>query len=247
MARLSHYLMPMTTDHLTPTETRLFLNFKSLKTKNIQWDELFMSESLCRYGLRQYTKMCPYGFLEAITTTAPYEVLVLPDIRTLFLQDIEVSYNILTRTIEAHRPIPILAYMFQLYNRSCRDFGAYFFCDYAATSNNTAALSWLRDPNTGDGAFPWSDWTCFATARYGHIGMLERLRDPRIDGGVCPWGTHVCWCAAKAGQLEVLIWLRNPKKGGGVCPWNKEKCLWIARFYNHTAIAAWIEAQSDDD
>ena len=214
MARLSHYLMPMTTDHLTPTETRLFLNFKSLKTKNIQWDELFMSESLCRYGLRQYTKMCPYGFLEAITTTAPYEVLVLPDIRTLFLQDIEVSYNILTRTIEAHRPIPILTHMFQLYNRSCHDLHADEFCVDAAASNNIAALSWLRDPNTSDGVYPWTRHTCAAAAEHGHLATLQRLRDPLF--------------------------------GGGVCPWSKAWCLYVARYWNYTAMATWIETQPDD-
>jgi hypothetical protein len=245
MARLLHYLVPVVTDHLTPTETRFFLNLASLKPKNKQWRELFMSKTLCRYGLQHYTKR-PIVFLGAIVTTAPYEVLVLPDITALFLQCTRAPLYILCCIIKAHRPIPILAYMFQLYNRSCRDFGAYLFCDDAVASNNTLALDWLRNPNTGGGCCPWSDWVCGHAAKNGHIDMLERLRDPHIDGGACPWDTDACWDAARAGQLPALIWLRNPITGGGVCPWDKERCLWAARHWQHWAVAAWIEAQPDD-
>jgi hypothetical protein len=242
---LPHYLVPMVTIHLTDTEILFFLNLASLKTKNIQWDELFMSKTLCRYGLQHYNKTCPITFLEAMLTTAPYEALVLPDVRAL-LGRYRKAF-ILNHTIKAHRPISILVYMFQLYNCSCRDNGAVVFCEYAAASNNIVALSWLRDPVSGDGVYPWSQWACFNAARCGHMGMLERLRDPLLDGGVCPWGTTTCWCAAKAGQMDMLIWLRDPDTGGGVCPWDKVRCLWTARHWQHWAVAAWIMAQPDDD
>jgi hypothetical protein len=246
MAPLPHYLVPMVTDHLTNTETRFFLNLASLKTNNIQWRDLFMSESLCRYGLQHYTKTLPSAFLEAMLTTAPYEALVLPDITNLFLQCTGHTFYILGRIITAHRPIPILAYMFQLYDCSCYAHYADDFCDDAVASNNTLALDWLRNPDTGDGIYPWSQWACATAARNGHIGMLERLRDPHIDGGACPWGKNVCLQTVGAGQLEALIWLRDPETGGGVCPWNKVECLSIARKHNHTAAAKWIRAQPDD-
>jgi hypothetical protein len=237
----------MVASHLTDTETQFFLNFTSpTLNQRIQWGDLFMSKSLCRYGLQHYTKTRLIVFLEAMATTAPYEVLVLPDIATSFLQYTRASYHILGCIIKAHRPIPILAYMFQLYDCSCRDHYVDDFCDNAVTSNNTLALAWLRNPNTGDGVYPWSQWACATAARNGHIGMLERLRDPQIDGGACPWGTNVCLQTVGAGQLPALIWLRDPETGGGVCPWVKEKCLLTARDRNYSVMAAWIEAQPND-
>jgi hypothetical protein len=237
----------MVVSHLTDTESRFFLNPISITTENIQWHELFVSTSLCHYGLQHYTEDCPVAFLEAIVTTAPYEALVLLDVAVLFHQTILIPVCLITRIIYMHRPIPILAYILYLFTCSCHDSCADEFCDDAAASNNIEALSWLRDPDTSDGVYPWTHHTCASAAKNGHIDMLERLRDPRIDGGVCPWGTHVCWCAAKAGQLDTLIWLRNPDKGNGVCPWNKAECLSVTRSYIHPTIAAWIMAQPDDD
>jgi hypothetical protein len=178
MAPLPHYLVHMVTDHLTDTETQ-FWSTRTPPTLNrhIQWGDLFMSESLCRYCLRHYTQTRSIVFLEAMAATAPYEVLVLPDITTLFLQYTGASYHILGCMITAHRPICILTYMFQLYNCSCRDRCADDFCEYAVASNNTLALDWLRNPNTGDGMYPLSQWACATAAEYGHIDMLKRLRD----------------------------------------------------------------------
>jgi hypothetical protein len=248
MAPLPHYLVPMVASYLTDTETR-FWSTRTPPTLNrhIQWGDLFMSESLCRYGLQHYTKIWSSVFLEAMVTTAPYEVLVLPDITTLLFQDTRDPDYIMSCIITAHRPICILAYMFQLYNCSCCDRCADDFCDDAVASNNTLALDWLRDPTTGDGMYPLSQEACATAAAYGRIDMLKRLRDPHIDGGAWPWDTHVCRGATRAGQLETLIWLRDPKTGGGVCPWDKEKCLRVARNRNYSAIAAWIMAQPDDE
>jgi hypothetical protein len=236
----------MVTAHLTGTETRFLTHTPPRRAQNIVWGELFMSEALCRYGLQQYTKKCSITFLNAIATTAPYEIFALPDISTLFRRDVYPSSFTLRRLIETHRPIPILAYMFHLYNSSCYDCDADDFCDCAAGNNNIAALEWLRNPDTGDGVYPWSEWTCNGAAKNGYIGMLERLRNPKFDGGVCPWGYFTCIEAAEAGQLEALIWLRDPEKGGGVCQWNKTKCLWFARLQKHTTVVAWIRAQPDD-
>jgi hypothetical protein len=237
----------MVTDHLTPTETEFLLTFRSRFKQDIAWHELFMSESLCRYGLQQCTKKCPFEFLEAIATTAPYEILVLPDISKLFRQHTKFFKLIIDVIIKAHRPLFILVYMLQLYHCSCHDGFADEFCDDAAAANNTEALSWLRDPDTGDGVFHWSHWTCASAAKHGHTDMLEHLRDPNIDGGVCPWGQYTCSGAVRAGQLQTLIWLRDPEKGGGVCPWEKERCLSIARHYNYSTMVAWIMAQPDGD
>ena len=247
---LLHYLVPMVSAHLTDTETRFLSTCTSLPNqtrKNIQWNELFMSEALCHYGLQQHTKTRPIAFLEAIATTAPYEAFIVPDIRALFGRYTKVSKLVLYHIINAHRPISILAYMFRLYNCSCRDYLADEFCSSATSANNTVALRWLRDPHTGDGVYPWSQWACAVAAIHGYIAMLERLRDPHIDGGVCPWEYHACWCAARSNQLDTLIWLRNPDTGGGVCPWNKEACLSAARYWDYSAVVAWIEAQPDDD
>jgi hypothetical protein len=185
------------------------------KIDNI-WRGLFMSKSLCRYGIQQYTKdrSLAVELLMAIAANAPHDVLVLPDITALFRQHRKLSQNIAGHVIETHRPIPILTHMFQLYNRSCHDLHADEFCVDAAASNNIAALSWLRDPNTSDGVYPWTRHTCAAAAEHGHLATLQRLRDPLF--------------------------------GGGVCPWSKAWCLYVARYWNYTAMATWIETQPDD-
>jgi hypothetical protein len=246
MAPLPHYLVPVVTAHLTFTETQFLQCTLPRRDQNIQWDELFMSKSLCRYGL-QHIPVYQLDFLVAIVETASYNTITLPDITALFRLHTEWFNTVLRYTIKTHRPLPILIYMFQLYGLSCRHHSACQCCNYAAAANNIEVLEWLRDPNAGDGSYPWSIRTCGSAARYGHIDMLERLRDPRINNGVCPWRECACLEAAEAGQLEALIWLRNPEKGGGVCPWDKEDCLWAARFFNHTTVAAWIETQPDDD
>jgi hypothetical protein len=236
----------MVTAHLTDTETRFLTQPSPVLSRRIQWDELFMTESLCRYGL-QRTNRHSDSFLVAVVKTAPYNVITLPLITTRFRLHVEDFSFILLHAIKTHRPLPILAYLFQLCNCSCRDSCADDFCEYAAAVNNTEALEWLRDPNTGDGSFPWSDWTCAGAAQHGHIEMLERLRDPDIDGGICPWKERVCARAVSTGQLETLVWLRNPKVGGGVCPWDKAWCLFLTQHYKYPAITAWINSQPDDD
>jgi hypothetical protein len=251
MVVLPRHLEPMVTAHLTETETNFLYTMSPMSSVYIQWDELCMSESLCCYAVN--TKDYSDELLMAIIKTAPYEAFVLPDIMALFRQHIENSHFIFIYLIISHRPIPIIAHVFQLYNASCRDYNAHELCSHAAIANNTEVLSWLRNPKTGDGVYPWTDgyhpWsntTCIMAAQYGHIAMLERLRDPTIDGGVCPWGPTVCTRAAATGQLETLVWLRNPETGGGVCPWNKAQCLYVAQQYNYTAMAKWIEPQPDN-
>jgi hypothetical protein len=242
MAQLPRYLVSMVTSHLTDTETR-FLHC-SYNHSNIDWDELFMSESLYRYGIKHH--MLSTSFLAFVLKTAPYDVFIL----LANLQQLQCWMPIptLEASIHAviywHRPLPILALMLQLYNTATNNKREW--CAFAASSNNPAALEWLRNPDTGDGRCFWSKWTCATAAEYGRIDMLERLRNPNLDGGVCPWDTCACLHAVRAGHLETLIWLRNPEKGGGVCPWHKAGCLSTARFYNHVAMAAWIEAQPDD-
>jgi hypothetical protein len=250
MSMLPHYLVSMVTDHLTYTEARFLVLFHPKFQFGIDWGDLFMSESLCRYGLQyQYPDQNENNrkLLMGMTDTTPYEVLVLPSISTLFRQHMYSSLDVLSRLIEKHRPIPILAYMFQLYNCTCHGWRAEELCDCAASENNIEALEWLRDPDTSDGSYPWSERTCATAARYGHIAMLKRLRDPNIDGGVCPWDVCACSRAIFANQLETLIWLRNPETGGGVCPWNKAYGLKTARSLGYLAMVTWIMAQPDDD
>ena len=236
----------MVTIHLTDTETQFLLTSRSLFKQDIVWNDLFMSEALCRYGL-QHKPACHIDLLLAIAKTASYNTFILPDITALFRYHTNFFNVILGCMIKIHRPLPMLIYMFQLYGLSCHDSFAGNYCDYAAAANNTEALEWLRDSTTGDGVYPWSEWTCATAAKHGHFAMLERLRDPKFDNGVCPWDSHACWCAARTGQLEVLIWLRNPKTGGGVCPWYKLGCLCVADTHDYSAIAAWIMAQPDED
>ena len=58
--------------------------------------------------------------------------------------------------------------------------------------------------------------TCSATARHGHIEVLQWIRGPAALawGGVCEWGKGTCSYAALGGQLEALKWLREHE-----CPW----------------------------
>jgi hypothetical protein len=236
----------MVASHLTKTETRFLYCTSPILSDHIHWEDLFMSTSLCLYGLQHISK-CPIEFRLAITKTAPYEALILPDITALFRRHVGFAKFILDKIIKAHRPISMLAYLFQLYSCSCRDKYADDYCNYAAAANNTEALAWLRDPTTSDGVYPWSYLTTALAAEYGHIDMLERLRDSTIDGGICPWGIHTCSRAAIKGQLAALVWLRDLKMGGGVCPWDKEHCLWLAPDCAHSAIVAWIHTQPDDN
>jgi hypothetical protein len=245
MVVLLPHLAFMMTSHLTETETRFLYDMSSRLPRKINWSELFMSESLCRFCIT-HRKHYSTEFLMAVVKTAPYEAFVLSNITARFRRHVETSKFILESAIKAHRPLPILAHLFQLYNRSCRAWFADDFCDCAAGANNTEALEWLRNPHTGDGRYPWTAVTCSVAAKYGHIDMLERLRDSTFDGGICPWGLHTCSRAVNMGQLEALIWLRNPKTGGGVCPWHKEACLSSARFFGYTAMAKWIDAHPDD-
>jgi hypothetical protein len=247
MAVLPPHLAVMVASHLTKTETH-FLHYTTppVLSSHIPWDELYMSISLCLYGL-QYMPEYPVEFLMAIVTTASYSDIRSPAITALLRRHRKSATTILNSTIKAHRPISMLAHLFQLYSCSCRDKYADDYCNYAASANNTEALDWLRDPKTGDGSYPWSYRTTVLAARYGHIAMLHRLRDPTIDGGICSWGMSACTEAARTGQLAALVWLRNPKTGGGVCPWEKNWCLDAAQQYNYSEITAWIHTQPDDN
>jgi hypothetical protein len=240
------HLLPLVTAHLTETETQFLLSVHFIPNHlNINWDELFMSLSICCYGIQHH--LLSTSFLASMLKTAPYDAFILPAIlqQQQCLLSITTLEDIVLTVIGLHRPLPILALMLEQYNTVTNTKREW--CAFAASSNNVDALEWLRDPHTGDGRCFWSDWTCAMAAEQGHIDMLQRLRDPMLDGGICPWDTCACLHAVKTGQLATLVWLRNPNVGGGVCPWEKMWCLIFAQQYKHTAIAEWISAQPDDE
>jgi hypothetical protein len=187
----------MVTAHLTETETRFLYDMSPMLSQHIQWDELFMSVSLCCYGIKHISITQLKEFLVAIAETAPYEALVLPAITTLACQRIRALKYMICSVIGAHRPLPMLAHLFQLYTCRRCEYDTDEFCDGAAAANNTAALGWLRDPDTGNGSYPWSESTCAVTARYGQLKALIWLRNPKTGGGVCPWCKESCFYLAQ--------------------------------------------------
>ena len=145
--------------------------------------------------------------------------------------------------IQAHLPIQFLNYHCQ--QQQLLDV---YLCRYAAQYNNIAALKTLRDPNTGAGRCPWSEWTCSCAAMYGYLETLIWLRNPNTGGGACPWRKDsVCSYAAEHGHLHILRWLRNPNTDTGICDWDLQQCLGRARGNHHFHIVAWISAQHNND
>ena len=245
MAPIAWHLVPEITRHLTNTETRFLLSNGSISMHNTNWDKVVMSLSLCRYGIKHYMLTTP--FLFAMLKTAPYDAFVLPAITRRFKTHPFSPSRFLCDLICFHHPIVILEYMFTLYNYHFNVYNPDHFCMHAACFNNVAALSWLRDPTTGQGAHPWTYWVCLMAVKNNHLDMLQRLRNPHLDGGVCPWSADVCEAAARHGHLAILQRLRDPHLDGGACPWCKQQCRDLAREYNHLHVVAWIDTQPDDD
>jgi hypothetical protein len=135
MTVLPPYLAVMVASHLTETETRFLYCTSPILSDHIHWEDLFMSTSLCLYGLH---RMSEYSieFLMAIVTTASYDDIQSPAITALLCCHLGSAKHILYHTIKAHRPLPMLAYLFQLYSCSCRGSCADDFCDMAARSHN---------------------------------------------------------------------------------------------------------------
>ena len=191
MALLSWHLVPEITRHLTATESRFLVSRRPVPGRIIMWGDLILSFSLCQYVIKR--RIASTSFLFAMLETAPLEAFVLPVIARKFKSGIIIWHqDVLIGLIDKHRSISILAHMFKFYEYSRYDWTAVNYCGYAAGANNTEALAWLRDPNTGNGTSHWTEWTCLMATTYGHFGMLQRLRDPDLDGGVCPWNKTKC-------------------------------------------------------
>jgi hypothetical protein len=209
MAVLPHHLVFMVTAHLTETETQLLHQTVPVRFRHFQWNEVFLSESLCLYAIKHTIKHTS-DFLSAVIKTVSCEVLVLPTITALFQQHAEFSKIILNRVIQTHRPIPFLAYLFQLYNCSRHKQFAGDFCDFAATANNIEVLEWLRDPTTGDGSYPWGKSACITAATKGHLAALVWLRNPKVGGGACPWNKSQCLlCAQYYNYPAIAAWIET--------------------------------------
>ena len=136
---------------------------------------------------------------------------------------------LLLQSVEFHRDIPSLQYLFYEHESFGHDL-----CYDAAMSGNFRKLKWLHSIEC-----PWNENTCARAADRGDLKMLQWCRANgcpwdvesinlsamgghlhvvkwcRING--CPWDEFSCSCAAMGGHLHVLKWLR--KKG---CPWDTQ-------------------------
>ena len=209
MASVVWHLVPEITRHLTITESRFLVSRHLVHKRDIKWNELILSLSLCQYAIKRLGLTgLTESFFDSVLKTAPPEFFILPVITHHFKTDNVWRETAIKRVINLHRPIPILAFMFKTYGCSRFTFGASNYCDYAAGANNVKALAWLRDPNTSDGTYPWTKWTCLMATTCGHFGMLQRLRDPDLDGGVCPWNKAYCLQRARfEDHTEIMKWI----------------------------------------
>ncbi|KAK3258997.1 hypothetical protein CYMTET_31986 [Cymbomonas tetramitiformis] len=90
----------------------------------------------------------------------------------------------------------------------------------------SGCVSWAREHGC-----PWDEYTCYNTAAYGHLDVLQWAREHG-----CPWGASTCAGAAAGGHLDVLQWAREHG-----CPWGASPCVAAAAYNGHLEVLQWAQ------